>query len=93
MVLESLQDSTLLLRQSITATRYKNPFAHGDVRDIRSPDLIGSGDGQSPQEIQVARMLWMRNTGFGLLVHRHQPHQAHKTPNAFSAHAIAQQTR
>ena len=33
----------------------------------------------------------MRNTGFGLLIHRHDIHEAHKTPNAFSAHAIAQQ--
>ena len=41
--------------------------------------------------MRVARMLWMRNAGFGLLARRHQqPHQAHKTPNVFSARAIAQ---
>ena len=52
--------------------------------DIRAPDLIGSGNGQTPQQIRIAFVLRVWNTGFGLLVHRCQPHQPHKAPDALS---------
>ena len=68
-------------------------FAHRDIGYVRAPSLIGSVNGHVTQQIRVAPVLRMRDAGSRLLVHRHQSHQAHESPNALSADAISEQNQ
>ena len=47
---------------------------HGDIGHVRTPDLIGSGDGQAPQEIGIDAVTRTRSTGLALRVQGLKPH-------------------
>ena len=88
-VLDSLQDRTLRLYQSMTATRYMNPV-HGNIRYIRRPYLVGPIDGQIPQQVGIDLMVRMRPAGSGLGIDRLQTHQPHQPLDAFPVDFVAQ---
>jgi Protein of unknown function (DUF2699). len=65
-------------------------LAHGDVRDIRTPDLVAPVYAQAAEQVGIAFVLRVWGAGLRLLVHRHEPHQSHQATNAFYAGAVPQ---
>ena len=70
---------------------------HRKVRDIRRPDLIGSGDRQMAEQIRVHPMRRMSLAGVGFAVQRFDAHASHHgahsltpDPVAFSPQQVAQ---
>lgn len=53
----------------------------GDVRDVRAPDVIGSLDSDSLEQIGTNTVLRMRSGSPGRLVDGLQAHQAYQTPH------------
>ena len=49
-----------------------------DVRYIRTPDLVGSGNRNATQQVGIDLVLWMRPAGVGPWCHARQPHQSHQ---------------
>ena len=66
---------------------------HGDIGHVRTPDLIGSGDGQTPQKIGIDAMARASRTGLALGVQGLDPHDPHEPLDALAVykHAIAHQ--
>lgn len=63
--------------------------AHGDVRNVSAPDLIGPVYDQAAQQIGIGTMLRMSHRRFGLLVYRLQTHPSHQAPDTFAPDFIA----
>ena len=66
---------------------------HGDIGRVRTPDLIGSGDGQTPQKIGIDAMTRASRTGLALGVQGLDPHDPHEPLDALAVgqHPIALQ--
>lgn len=64
-------------------------FRHGDVRDVRGPDGIASGDRKSPQKIGIDRMAGMRFREAWLFIDRLYSHFSHETADMASSHRVA----
>jgi hypothetical protein len=64
-------------------------FAHRQVGDVGAPDLVGPLDPQTAQQIGVGLVLLRGPAGVGLLVDRHQPHEAHQSSDPFPVHSMA----
>ena len=60
--------------------------SHGDIGNIRCPNLIGSVNGQSSQQIGVDRVLRLPSTGTRLGCQRFDSHDQHETPDAIPPH-------
>jgi hypothetical protein len=56
----------------------EEPASLRDVADINTPDLVGAGDRQCPQQIGPDLMLRMLLAGVRCLIDRYQPHLAHQ---------------
>ena len=89
MVLESFQASTCRLCQSMMATRYRKALRHGDVGDVRGPDLVDPINLHSLQQIGKDPVSRRWFAGVGTPVDGFQTHQPHQPSNPFSAHQIA----
>jgi len=66
----------------------QEPTPHGQIGDVRRPDLIGAIDAQMSQQIRIdlVPLGWL--AGIGFLVDRHQAHQPHETPDALLVHRM-----
>ena len=53
-------------------------LGHGNVRDVRAPDLVGSCNGTVTKQVGIDLVLKVRNRRSGLLVHRRDAHLAHQ---------------
>ena len=87
-VLESRQDSTFRLYQSMTATR----SAHRDIGYIGRPYLIGALDVQVPQQVWIDLVAGMRTAGSGLWIYGFQTHDAHQPLHTFSVECCIAQS-
>ena len=63
------------------------------IGHVRTPDLIGSGDDQTPQKIGIDAMTRTRGTGLALGVQGLDPHDPHEPLDALAVgkHPIALQ--
>jgi hypothetical protein len=57
-------------------------LGHRDVRDIRTPDFIGSCNGRVAKQVGVDPVRQVRDRRSGLLVHRRDAHLAHQALDA-----------
>ena len=64
-------------------------LSHRQIGDVGAPDLIGPFHPQPAQQVGVGLMPLRRSAGVGLLVDRHQPHEAHQPPDALFVHGMA----
>src|SRR5665811_697437 len=62
---------------------------HGQVGDVRAPDLPGVGDVHPPQQVRVDRVVRMRLGEPALGIERLYPHLAHEGGHVPSAHVKA----
>jgi hypothetical protein len=53
-------------------------LGHGDVRDVCTPDVVGSCNGTVTKQVGIDLVLKVRNRRSGLLVHRRDAHLAHQ---------------
>jgi hypothetical protein len=67
----------------------QKPLSHRKVGDFGAPDLIGPVDPKSTQQIGISLATLRGLAGVGLLVDRHQPHQAHQSSDALFVHGMA----
>ena len=59
-------------------------MAHGDERDVRTPDLVRAVDGHALQQVGIDGMRRMRLAGSGPRVDRLQPQDPHQPPDAMA---------
>src|ERR1035437_503523 len=64
---------------------HKSP-CHGDIGNVRCPDLIGPVNGQPSQQIRVDRVFRLPSTGTRLGSQRFDPHEEHQATNPVSAY-------
>ena len=57
---------------------------HRDISDICAPDLVRPVDHHIPQQIGPDLMLRVFLAGIGLLIDRHQPHEAHQSADTMT---------
>ena len=69
------------------ATKYRN--YHGNVSDVRRPDLIRPGYLHASQQIGIDFMARRRFTGPGAPVDGLETHQAHQSPDTFPVDQVA----
>src|SRR6516225_5716188 len=86
-VLDSRQDSTARLAQSMIAT--KEAAADRDVGDVRAPDLVRPRDGQPAQEIRVYLVPGRRLRCPRFRAERGNAHLAHQPPNTLAIDGMA----
>ncbi len=51
---------------------------HRNIGDVGAPDLVGSDNGQIPQQVGANPMLRMRRARVGLLIYRPKAHLRHR---------------
>ena len=57
---------------------------HRDIGDICAPDLVRPIDHHIPQQIGPDLLLPVLLAGVGFLIDRHQPHEAHQSPDTIT---------
>ena len=55
----------------------EEPSAHRQIGDVRTPDLVRAIHPQTSQQVGIGLVTLRRPARVGLLVNRHQPHEAH----------------
>lgn len=68
--------------------KVKEPAPHGQVGDVRTPDLIWTVHPQPPEQIWIGLVSFRRPAGVGPLVDWHQSHKPHQPPDALLVHHV-----
>ena len=79
MVFDTRQDSTFLVAQSVTATKWKKATPQGDAGQVGAPNLVRPVN--HLLTAQTKRFRQVRHRRARALVDRHQPHDGHETPH------------
>ena len=66
------------------------PVYHADIGDVRAPDLIGTVDGQPPQQVGINAVLGMWFAGVWAWVNGFNTHFSHQTLNPFAVYGVSQ---
>jgi len=69
------------------------PLDHGQIGNIRTPDLIGMAHGHAAEQIGIDPMPWTPNRRSRLGINRLQPHEAHEALDPFMVHLGGMQTK
>lgn len=69
------QDKTCASTQN--RRQIDKPMRHGDIRNIRGPDLVGALNRLVHQQVGIYGVLRVLLTDSGVAVCRHKPHEEH----------------